>query len=192
MNVGYARTSTTEQVAGFEAQLLALKEAGCDKTFQEQVSAVKQRDQLEAALEYVREGDVFTVTKLDRLARSTQHLLEIVARLTDKGANLQVLDMGLDTSNPTGKLMLTLLGAINEFERGIMLERQRDGIAAAKAEGKYKGRQPTARTKAPEILQLISQGKTRKQVATELEVGIASVYRVLAQQKASAPGPCSA
>lgn len=186
MIVGYARTSTTEQVAGFEAQLLALKEAGCEKTFQEQVSAVKQRDQLDAALEFVREGDVFTVTKLDRLARSTQHLLEIVARLTEKGASLKVLNIGLDTSNPTGKLMLTLLGAIGEFERELMLERQRDGIAAAKAEGKYKGRQPTARTKAPEILQLIAQGKTRQQVATELGVGIASVYRVLAQQKAAA------
>jgi DNA invertase Pin-like site-specific DNA recombinase len=186
MIVGYARTSTTEQVAGFEAQLLALKEAGCEKAFQEQVSAVKQRDQLEAALEFVREGDVFTVTKLDRLARSTQHLLEIVARLTQKGANLRVLNIGLDTSNPTGKLMLTLLGAIAEFERELMLERQRDGIAAAKAEGKYKGRQPTAMTKAPEILQLISQGKTRQQVATELGVGVASVYRVLAQQKAAA------
>ena len=82
--------------------------------------------------------------------------------------------------------MLTLLGAIAEFERELMLERQRDGIAAAKAEGKYKGRQPTARNKATEILQLIAQGKTRQQVATELGVGIASVYRVLAAQKAAA------
>ena len=82
--------------------------------------------------------------------------------------------------------MLTLLGAIGEFERELMLERQRDGIAAAKAEGRYKGRQPTARTKSAQILQLIAQGKTRQQVATELGVGVASVYRVLAQQKAAA------
>jgi DNA invertase Pin-like site-specific DNA recombinase len=186
MFIGYARTSTTEQVAGFEAQLEALKKADCEKVFQEQVSAVKQRDQLEAALEFVRENDTFTVTKLDRLARSTQHLLEIVARLTNKGASLRVLNINLDTATPTGKLMLTLLGAIGEFERELMLERQRDGIAAAKAQGKYRGRQPTARTKAAEILQLIAQGKTRQQVATELGVGVASVYRVLAAQKAAA------
>lgn len=186
MIVGYARTSTTEQVAGFEAQLLALKEAGCEKVFSEQISAVKQRDQLEAAIEFSRQGDVFTVTKLDRLARSTQHLLEIVSRLNQKGASLRVLNINLDTATPTGKLMLTLLGAIAEFERELMLERQRDGIAAAKAEGKYKGRQPTARTKSAEILQLIALGKTRQQVAEEVGVGIASVYRVIAQQKAAA------
>lgn len=183
MIVGYARTSTSEQVAGFEAQLHALVEAGCEKTFQEQVSAVKQRDQLDAAIEFVREGDVFTVTKLDRLARSTQHLLEIVDRLNKKGASLRVLNIGLDTSNPTGKLMLTMLGAIAEFERELMLERQRDGIQAAKVAGKYKGRQPTALAKSAEILQLLAQGKTRTQAASEAGVGVASVYRVLAQQR---------
>lgn len=186
MIVGYARTSTSEQVAGFESQLRALAEAGCEKTFKEQVSAVKQRDQLEAAIEFVREGDVFTVTKLDRLARSTQHLLELVERLNVKGVSLRVLNIGLDTGNPTGRLMLTLLGAIAEFERELMLERQRDGISAAKAQGKYKGRQPTARAKSGEILQLLAQGKTRQQVATEVGVGVASVYRVLAQQKQAA------
>jgi len=186
MIVGYARTSTTEQVAGFESQLQVLREAGCSKTFQEQVSAVKQRAQLEAALDYVREGDTFTVTKLDRLARSTQHLLEVVDRLTKKEVSLRVLNIGLDTANPTGRLMLTMLGAISEFERDLMLERQRDGIAAAKAQGKYKGRQPTALAKSPEILQLLAQGKTRKQVAEEVGVGVASVYRVLAQQKLAA------
>ena len=186
MIVGYARTSTTEQVAGFEAQLEALGKAECEKVFQEQVSAVKQRDQLEAALDFVREGDVFTVTKLDRLARSTQHLLEIVQRLNAKGASLRVLNIGLDTSNPTGKLMLTLLGAIGEFERELMLERQRDGIAAAKAQGKYKGRQPTARNKAAEILKLIAEGKTRQQTANAVGVGVASVYRVIAEDRAPA------
>lgn len=183
MIVGYARTSTFEQVAGFEAQLRTLEEAGCEKAFKEQVSAVKQRDQLEAAIEFVREGDVFTVTKLDRLARSTQHLLEIVDRLTKKKVSLRVLNIGLDTSNPTGKLMLTMLGAISEFELELMLERQRDGIRAAKVAGKYKGRKPTARARSEEILQAISQGKTRQQVADELGLGVASVYRVLANTR---------
>jgi DNA invertase Pin-like site-specific DNA recombinase len=186
MIVGYARTSTTEQVAGFEAQLDALNKADCEKVFQEQVSAVKQRGQLEAALEFVREGDVFTVTKLDRLARSTQHLLEIVARLTEKGASLRVLNIGLDTSNPTGKLMLTLLGAIGEFERELMLERQRDGIQAAKMAGKYKGRQPTARAKAAEVLKLAAEGKTKARIAEIADIGVASVYRILAREKIAA------
>jgi DNA invertase Pin-like site-specific DNA recombinase len=186
MIVGYARVSTTEQLAGFESQLSSLREVGCEKIFQEKVSAVKQRDQLEAALEFIREGDTFTVTKLDRLARSTQHLLEIVAKLTAKGASLKILNIGLDTTNPTGKLMLVMLGAIAEFERELMLERQKDGVQAAKLAGKYHGRQPTARAKTDQILQLIAQGKTRKEVAEAVGVGVASVYRVLSDQKMAA------
>lgn len=185
MIVGYARTSTTEQMAGFEAQLSELKKTGCEKIFQEQVSAIKHRDQLESALDYVREGDVFMVTKLDRLARSTKHLLEIVERLEAKGVSLRVLNINLDTSNPTGKLMLTMLGAIGQFERELMLERQRDGIAVAKAEGKYKGRQPTARRKADDVLRLAGEGRTRNEIAAELGIGVASVYRVLAQGRGS-------
>jgi DNA invertase Pin-like site-specific DNA recombinase len=186
MIVGYARVSTTEQLAGFEAQLTGLKEVGCEKVFQEKVSAVKQRDQLEAALEFIREGDTFTVTKLDRLARSTQHLLEIVGRLNAKGASLKVLNIGLDTTNPTGRLMLVMLGAIAEFERELMLERQKDGVQAAKAAGKYHGRQPTARAKSAQILQLLAQGKTRKEVAETVGVGVASVYRVIADSRLAA------
>ena len=183
MIIGYARTSTSEQVAGFEVQLRALSEAGCGKVFQEQVSSVKQRDQLEAALEYVREGDVFTVTKLDRLARSTQHLLEIVDRLNQKGASLRVLNIGLDTTNPTGKLMLTMVGAIGQFERELMLERQYDGILAAQAAGKYKGRKPTALAKAGEVLALAAEGKTKTEIAKLAGMGVASVFRILAKQR---------
>jgi DNA invertase Pin-like site-specific DNA recombinase len=84
MLVGYARTSTLEQVAGFEAQRRELEAAGCEKTFAEQVSSVAQREQLDAALDYVREGDVFVVAKLDRLARSMRDLMEIVARIKDR------------------------------------------------------------------------------------------------------------
>ena len=104
-----------------------------------------------AALEYVREGDTFVVTKLDRLARSVAHLCEIVGELERKGVTLKILDLGMDTGTPTGRLMLTMIGAIAQFEREIMLERQREGIAAAKAEGRYKGRKPTARAKVTEI-----------------------------------------
>ena len=186
MIVGYARTSTRDQLAGFEAQIAELNQAGCEKLYQEQVSAVKEREQLSAAMGYLREGDVLVVCKLDRLARSVPDLCRIVEALEKKGATLKILNIGLDSSNPTGKLMLTMLGAIAQFEREMMLERQRDGIAAAKEQGKYKGRQPTARSKSEQVLKLAAEGKTRREIAENTGIGVASVYRILAQQKAAA------
>src|SRR4051794_741016 len=97
MKVGYARTSTLDQKAGFEAQLRELEEAGCEKIFREQVSSVTRRPELEAALDFLREGDTLVVCKLDRLARSTQHLLEIGDRVKEKAAHLQVVNLGMDT-----------------------------------------------------------------------------------------------
>lgn len=181
MLVGYARTSTLDQRAGLEAQERDLRAAGCERIFVEQVSSVDvvAREQLTAALSYVRAGDVLVVTKLDRLARSTRHLMEVVEGLEGRGTDLRVLDMGLDTSTPTGRLMLTMLGGIAQFEREIMLERQREGIAKAKEAGKYKGRKPTAREKGAEIRALRAQGMAAGQIAERLCVGRASVYRVL-------------
>ncbi len=177
MNIGYARTSTIDQDAGLEAQLRDLKD--CDKIFQEQVSSVGKREQLEAAIDYLRDGDTLAVTKLDRLARSTKHLMEIVETLKDKGAHLQILNLGIDTNTPTGKLMLTMLSGVAEFEREIMLERQREGIAKAKAEGKYKGRAPTAREKTDEVLALKADGKGPVAIADELGISRSSVQRII-------------
>lgn len=178
--VGYARTSTTDQKAGLEAQLRDLTEAGCVKVFREELSSVAaKRPELERALDYVREGDTLIVTKLDRLARSVADLVEITARLRAKSVALRILAMNLDTGTPTGKLMLNLLGSIAEFERELMLERQREGIARAKAEGKYKGRAPTARRKAAEVIRLKAEGKTGDAIAEELGIGRASVFRIL-------------
>ena len=137
MKIGYGRTSTVEQVAGLDAQERELRAAGADKVFTERVSSVAKRAQLEAAIEFCRDGDVLVVTKLDRLARSMADLVAITSRLKAKGVELQVLAMNLDTTTPTGKLMLNLMGSFAEFEREIMLERQREGVARAKAEGKY-------------------------------------------------------
>ena len=178
--IGYARTSTLHQDAGLDAQLRQLEALVCDKVFSEQVSSVAERARLAAALEYVREGDTFVVTKLDRLARSVAHLVEIVGELERKGAALKILDLGMDTSTPTGRLMLTVIGAIAQFEREIMIERQREGIAAAKADGKYKGRAPTARRKADEICKLAADGVGKAEIARRLGVGERSVYRMLA------------
>jgi DNA invertase Pin-like site-specific DNA recombinase len=187
MIVGYARTSTAGQIAGLEAQERELRAAGCDKIFREQVSSVAERQQLEAALDYVREGDQFAVTKLDRLARSVGDLLAIVARLEAKKVSLRVLSMSgtqpLDTCTATGRLMLAVIGAVGQAEREAMLERQREGIAKAKQEGRYKGRVPTARRKADEIIRLKDAGVTPTEIAIRLGIGRASVYRVLGEQE---------
>jgi DNA invertase Pin-like site-specific DNA recombinase len=180
MLVGYARTSTVDQAAGFEAQLRELKVAGCERVFSEQVSSVGQRDQLTAALDFVRDGDVLVVLRLDRLARSVAHLLDIVARLEAKKVGLRILNIGIDTNTASGKLVLHVLGAIGEFERAILLERQREGVAKAKAEGKYKGRAPTARAKGPEVKRLRQEGVGPVEIARRLKISRASVYRVLA------------
>jgi DNA invertase Pin-like site-specific DNA recombinase len=180
LKVGYCRTSTLEQQAGLDAQVRDLAAAGCEKIFSEQLSAVAKRPQLVAALDFIREGDTLIVTKLDRLARSTQHLLDIADRVKAKGADLSVLNLGADTSTATGRLMFTVIGAIATFERELMLERQREGVARAKAEGKYKGRKPTARARATEVKALKAEGVRPVDIARRLGIGRASVYRVLA------------
>ena len=177
--VGYARTSTVEQIAGFEAQSRDLKEAGATKLFSEQVSSVATRPQLEAAIDFVREGDTLMVTKLDRLARSVANLIDIVARLQAKGVALRILNLGLDTATPTGKLMLTVMGGVAEFERAMMLERQREGIAKAKGEGRYKGRKPTVRVRAEEVRVLKAEGKSLRQIADALGISVGSVHGIL-------------
>lgn len=180
MIIGYARTSTADQHAGLEAQLRDLQAAGAEKVFHEQVSAAGNRPQLELALDFVREGDTLLITKLDRLARSIRDLLEIVERVGSKGANLRILNMSLDTSTATGKLMLGVLGSVAEFEREIMLERQREGIIKAKAAGKYKGRKPTARAKTDKVINLLAAGKTEVETAQELGISRSSVQRIKA------------
>jgi DNA invertase Pin-like site-specific DNA recombinase len=185
MKVGYARVSTFDQEAGMDGQVRDLSAAGCEKLFTEKISAVGQRQQLEAALDFIREGDSLVVTKLDRLARSTQHLLEIAERVSAKGADLCILNLGADTSTATGKLTFTIIGAVATFEREMMLERQGEGIAKAKAAGKYKGRKPTARCKAPEIAALKADGVRPVEIARRLGIGRASVYRVLGTMRMS-------
>lgn len=179
MLVGYARTSTSEQVAGLEAQRAALVTVGCEQLFEEQVSSVQTRDKLAEALRFVRKSDTLVVTKLDRLARSVPDLVKIIAKLEEKGATLRILAMNLDTNTPTGRLLLNLVGSIAQFEREIMLERQREGVAKAKADGKYKGRAPTARAKGEQVLSLYKAGTKAAVIAREVGIGRASVYRIL-------------
>jgi DNA invertase Pin-like site-specific DNA recombinase len=178
MLIGYARTSTLEQIAGLEAQREALRAIGCERVWEEQTSSVGPRKALEAAVDFSREGDVLIVTKLDRLARSVRNLGQIVEALEAKKVGLRVLDLGLDTTNATGKLMLNVLGAVAQFEREMMLERQREGIAMAKVKGAYLGRKPTARVQAEQARLLLEQGLSKREIARKLEVSERSVYRI--------------
>src|SRR5439155_12453212 len=118
----------------------------------------------------------------DRLARSARHLIELTEKLEAKGVSLRILNLGgdtVDTRGATGRLMLNMFAAMAQFEREMMLERQREGIAKAKAEGKYKGRKPTARAKADDAVQMFRDGMRVAHIAKELGIGRGSVYRAL-------------
>jgi DNA invertase Pin-like site-specific DNA recombinase len=178
MIVGYARTSTTDQ-AGLAAQERDLGAAGSEKVFSEQVSSIGQRDVLATCIAYLREGDCLMVCKPDRLARSTSNLLAIEADLSARGIGLIVLSMGgerLDTRNPTSKLMLTILAGVGTWEREIMLERQREGIAKAKSDGRYKGRPPSIDASA--IRDALALGEAPAKLARRLGVARSTVYRL--------------
>jgi DNA invertase Pin-like site-specific DNA recombinase len=186
MIVGYARTSTAEQRAGLEAQERDLRAAGAERIFAEQVSSIAQRAKLAECLTFLRDGDVLAVTKPDRLARSTAELLTIEANLSKRGIGLLVLSMGgerLDTRNPTSKLTLTILAGVATWEREIMLERQREGIAKAKAAGKYKGRRASIDTAG-----IAELARTMGPAAIARQLGIArsSVYRLLGPTRGAA------
>jgi DNA invertase Pin-like site-specific DNA recombinase len=174
------------------SRLRATTSSHTGKLYREQVSAVaKERPQLDRALDHLREGDVLVVTKLDRLARSVEHLLALVRRIEEGHASLRILSLGLDTATPTGRLVLTTLGAVAEFERSLMLERQRVGIAKARADGKYRGRQPTARAKTKEVLMLKQEGVGADEIARRVKISRASVYRVLGATAAAAGAPAA-
>lgn len=185
MLIGYGRTSTLDQTAGLEAQQRDLEAAGCEKVLIEQVSSVDVGERLELArvLDMLRAGDVMVVTKLDRLARSMSHLMDLLKVIDGKGASLRILAMNLDTGTPTGRLMLNVLGSVAQFEREIMLERQREGIAKAKAAGKYKGRAPTAKAKTAQVAELAAQDVSLSEIARRLGIGKASVHRILKTSK---------
>jgi DNA invertase Pin-like site-specific DNA recombinase len=181
MRIGYARTSTVRQDAGLDAQVVLLNREGCEELYQEKVSSVEPRAQLDAAIRGLRKGDVLVVTKLDRLARSLEHAICLGNKIAERGASLKVLDPAMDTSTPTGRLLFGMISAVAQFEREIMLERQREGIAKAAAEGKYKGRQPTARAKTDDVLALREKGLGATEIAKQLGIGRASVYRIIGE-----------
>lgn len=175
--IGYARVSTSGQDLDVQRQLL--NDAGCDKLFVEKASGSSQEGRVELAnaLDYVREGDTFVVTRLDRLARSMSDLRDIIDRLTDKQVAFKALQQGaIDTSSSSGRLMLNMLAAFAEFETDLRRERQREGIEKAKAAGVYRGRKKSIDD--GEVQRLLDAGVGPSEVAKRMGIGRASVYRL--------------
>ena len=189
MKVAYVRVSTAEQ--NEERQLASLKKYGIEKWYIEKVSGKNmERPQLQKMLDFIREGDTVYIHDFSRLARSTADLLNLVKFLSDKGVHLVSNKENIDSSTPTGKLMLTMIGAINEFERENLLERQREGIAIAKAKGKYKGRKKIELSDIknfPELYrQYISRQITKVQFAKALNISRPTLDRLMEEYKTRA------
>jgi DNA invertase Pin-like site-specific DNA recombinase len=175
---GYARVSTIDQ--DLSLQLDALKSAGCEVVRSEKISGTTRngREELERLLEFLRPRDTLMVTRIDRLARSVGDLQDIVRALKAKGVGLKATEQPIDTSSAAGKAFLDMLGVFAEFETSLRRERQMEGIAKAKARGVYKGRKPSIDPEAVRGLKADGLGAT--QIAKQLGIGRASVYRVLA------------
>lgn len=174
---GYARVSTTDQ--DLTVQEAALKAAGCELIRSEKVTGTTTtgRAELTNLLEFIRKGDTLIVTRIDRLARSIGDLQDIVRHLKSKGAALRATEQPIDTSTAAGKAFLDMLGVFAEFETNLRRERQLEGIAQAKVRGVYKGRKPSI--DRAKVYELKARGLGPTEIADELQIGRASVYRVL-------------
>lgn len=183
--LGYARVSTVDQ--HLDAQLDALQAAGCARIWSEHASgADRNRGELAALLDHLRPGDVLVTTKLDRLARSVSHLVELAADLTARGVDLVILDQGIDTTTPSGRLMFHMLGAIAEFERDLIRDRTRAGLAAAAARGRKGGRPVVCTPETVEAARtLMAGGMSVSAAARQLGVHRATLHRHLPTAHAS-------
>lgn len=176
--VGYARVSSVGQ--SLDVQEAALLAAGCDKVFAEKRTGTTTdgRAELERALDYVREGDLFVVTRIDRLARSVTDLYQIVERLNAKGVDFRaVQQVQVDTTTAAGKMLLGILSLFAEFETNLRRERQREGIEKAKAAGRYRGRPATVDKAA--VRALHGEGVKPAVIAKRLKIGVSTVYAAL-------------
>jgi DNA invertase Pin-like site-specific DNA recombinase len=177
MKYGYARCSSVSQDTAIQVD--ALKAVGCEIIREEKVSgtSMKGRDELNTLLEFLREGDELVVTRIDRLARSILDLQLIVKTLADKGVVLKATEQPIDTSTAVGKCFLDMLGVFAEFETNLRRERQMEGIAKAKAEGRFNGR--PAKIDKAKVKALADEGMSHAQIANELGCSRPSIYRIL-------------
>jgi DNA invertase Pin-like site-specific DNA recombinase len=183
--IGYARVSTTDQNP--QLQLDALGDAGAARVFTDHgvSGSTASRPQLDACLDHLREGDVLTVWKLDRLGRNTQHVLAVVDDLTSRGIGFRSITEGLHTDGPMGKAMLTIMAAFAQLERDTMIERTRAGLAAAAANGRKGGRpRKVDDAAAAKARQLKEKGIVATDIAKMLSVSRATVYRYLSDDAA--------
>jgi DNA invertase Pin-like site-specific DNA recombinase len=178
-HVGYARVSTLDQDPALQYDALAA--AGCAKVYEDRASGAKaDRAGLLSALGYVRDGDVLIVWKLDRLGRSLPHLIETVTALERRGVGFRSITEAIDTTTPGGRLVFHLFGALGQFERDLIQERTRAGLAAAAARGRKSGRKPVVTgEKLERARSIIGKGLTVREAATRLKVGKTALYEAL-------------
>lgn len=178
--IGYARVSTPDQK--LDLQIEALQKIGCLKIFTDIASGAKSdRPGLERALNYLREGDTLVVWKLDRLGRSLAHLLQVIEFLSQRNIQFKsIADSAIDTTTPSGQLMLSMIAALSEFERNLIRERTKEGLAVAKSRGRQGGRRPVITDqKLKKAKQLINKGLTVREAASAISVGKSSLYEAL-------------
>lgn len=182
-HVGYARVSTLDQDPTL--QLDGLAAAGCAKVFEDRASGARaDRPGLQKALEYAREGDVLIVWKLDRLGRNLPHLIDTVSALAKRGVGFRSLTEAIDTTTPGGRLVFHLFGALGQFERDLIRERTRAGLAAAEARGRKGGRKPVITAeKLKRARGFVDKGLTVREAATRLKVGKTALYEALRTQE---------
>lgn len=188
--VGYARTSTADQEAGLRAQIRDLEAAGATRVFAEQLSGKdRNRPELERALDYLRDGDTFMATKIDRVARSATDLEGIRKAVNAKGATFQILEppttLRPGDTDPFATFTLQIFGAMAQMEVALMKERQREGIREAQAAGRFAGRQPTAQAKAQALLDAMATGLEPTEAAKSVKISRASAFRILRARKAA-------
>jgi DNA invertase Pin-like site-specific DNA recombinase len=178
-HIGYARVSTVDQDTALQLDALAM--AGCAKIFEDHASGARaDRAGLRQALDYVRDGDVLIVWKLDRLGRSLRHLIETVAMLEKRGVGFRSITEAIDTTTPGGRLVFHLFGALGQFERDLIQERTRAGLAAAAARGRKGGRKPVVVSEKLERARgMVAKGLTVREAAVRLKIGKTALYEAL-------------
>lgn len=186
MRIGYARVSTADQ--NLDRQIDNLNAAGCERIYQEKITGTKaHRPELDRMLDSLRDGDTLVIDSFSRLSRSTKDLLETVERLTALGVNIISLKENLDTTTATGRMMLTMLSALSQFERDLIAERTVDGLKAARARGR-KGGRPTvgnAKTKAAALALYNGNTLTNREIAAQVGVSTATLGRWIRESKAA-------
>lgn len=183
MRIGYARVSTQEQDT--QAQVVALKDAGCERIFQEKASGGRwNRPELHRLLDHLRPGDVLVVWKLDRLSRSLKDLLLTLEKIEEAGADFQSLTEAIETASPAGRMMMQIVGSFAEFERAMLHERTRHGLEAARKEGRLGGRRPKLTVQQQdEIVAMVKSGqKTSADAARLFRVHPSTIARLLARR----------